>query len=64
MLLRLVGPRVLSRTNLHRNIGSSSTVLQAAAGPTDPVQKLFADKVLLNHYKYFNYSKVQLYLND
>ena len=59
MLLRLVGPRVLSRTNLNRNIGSSSAVLNAAAGPTDPIQKLFADKVILNYYIYSYHSQVQ-----
>ena len=44
LLLRLA-PRILNRPNLQRNFGASSVALQEAAGPIDPVQKLFADKV-------------------
>jgi len=36
------------RANLRRNIGTSYVALKPAAAATDPIQKLFADKVNLN----------------
>merc|ERR1712059_200329 len=37
--------QVFIRTNIRRNIASSTVALNPAAAATDPIQKLFADKV-------------------
>merc|ERR1711994_490452 len=42
---RLV-PKGLSRTNLTNNLSTTNLILNAAAGPTDPIQQLYADKVV------------------
>ena len=40
-----VAPRALIRTSIQRNLASTSVSLNTAAGPTDPIQNLFVNKV-------------------
>ena len=47
LILRLV-PKGLSRNSLTNNISTTNIILNSAAGPTDPIQQLYADKVSIN----------------
>ena len=38
-------PKGLSRNSLTNNISTTNIILNSAAGPTDPIQQLYADKV-------------------
>ena len=47
LILRLV-PKGLPRNSLTNNLSTTNIILNSAAGPTDPIQQLYADKVGIN----------------
>ena len=59
VILRLV-PKGLSRNSLTNNISTTNIILNSAAGPTDPIQQLYADKVGINGM----FGKFELGLNN
>ena len=44
LILRLV-PKGLARKTLNNQLSTNKIILKAAAGPIDPIQQLYADKV-------------------